>query len=214
MLHSLDQQHSPVSSAPTPAADETDEQLMRRIQHGEEAALAAIHRRHHRLLRMVISRMIYNDHDVDDLVQETLMEIWRHAASYCVDKGNARSWIVTLARRRTIDRIRRMSAYGRAQDRFRQESTTVCESLNLGADEVAAQSERGDALSRMLTNLPQAQQEVVQLAFFNGLSQRQIAAQTGIPLGTIKTRLELGLRKLRSAALAFGELCDNQMTRA
>ena len=158
--------------------------------------------------------MINNDHDVDDLEQECLLEVWRHAANYRVEKGNALGWIVTLVRRRTIDRIRRKTAYGRAQDRFREESTAVCEGMHTGADEVVAQGDRAEAVTRLLAHLPPAQQEVVQLAYYRGLSQREIAAQTGIPLGTIKTRLELGLRKLRAAVLAFGELHDNQMVHA
>ena len=213
MHYSFDQ-HQLNNLAPLTAADQTDEQLMILIQQGDEAALATLHCRHRGLLRTIISRMISNDHDVDDLVQECLLEVWRHAANYRVEKGNALGWIVTLVRRRTIDRIRRKTAYGRAQDRFREESAAACDAMHTGADEVVAQSDRAEAVNRLLAHLPQAQQEVVQLAFYRGLSQRQIAAKTGIPLGTIKTRLELGLRKLRSAVLAFGELRDHQMAHA
>ena len=213
MHYSFDQ-HQLNDLAPLTAAAQTDEQLMALIQQGDEAALATLHARHRGLLRTIISRMISNDHDVDDLVQECLLEVWRHAANYRVEKGNALGWIVTLVRRRTIDRIRRKTAYGRAQDRFREESATVCDAMHTGADEVVAQSDRAEAVNRLLAHLPQAQQEVVELAFYRGLSQRQIAAKTGIPLGTIKTRLELGLRKLRSAVLAFGELRDHQMAHA
>ena len=208
MLYSFDQDQIK-DLAPRPAlADETDEQIMTRMQHGDETALAALLRRHRGLFRTIISRMINNDHDVDDVVQECLLEVWRHAADYRVEKGHALGWIVTLIRRRTIDRIRRKAAYGRAQDRFREASTTVCEAMHSGADEVVAQNDRAEVVTRLLAHLPPAQQEVVQLAYYRGLSQRQIAAQTGIPLGTIKTRLELAMRKLRSAALAFGELRD------
>ncbi len=212
MLYSFDQYH--LKDRPITRADETDEQLMERIQHGDETALASLHRRHHALFRTIISRMINNDHDVDDLVQECLLEVWRHAANYRLEKGHALGWIVTLVRRRTIDRIRRKTAYGRAQDRFRTEVTTVCEATHPGADEQVAQNDRAKEVSRLIANLPEAQQEAVRLAFYRGMTQRQIAAHTGIPLGTIKTRLELALRKLRSAVLAFGELHeDMQMAR-
>lgn len=214
MLYSFDQAYiKELAPLPTAAA-ESDEQLMERMQQGDETALAALHHRHRGLLRTIISRMINNDHDVDDLVQECLLELWRHAGNYRVEKGHALGWIVTLVRRRTIDRIRRKAAYGRAQDRLREESATVCETMHSGADEVVAQNDRAEAVSRLLAHLPPAQQEVVQLAYYRGLSQREIAAHTGIPLGTIKTRLELGLRKLRSAVLAFGELHDDQMMAA
>ena len=197
-----------ITSSPVPASEaHSDEQLMDRIQQGDQSALADLHRRHHALIRSIVGRMIYNDHDVDDLIQECFLEVWRHAGSYCVEKGNALGWIVTLARRRTIDQIRRKSAYGRAQDRFREE-VAVGEANHTGADEEAASSDRAAVVSRLIAKLPDAQQQAVQLAFFRGMTQRQIAAKTGIPLGTIKTRIELAMRKLRSSVLAFGELHD------
>ena len=208
MLHSFEN-YSVSDRVSQPVGEPTDEQLMARIQAGDESALAALHHRHHALVRTIISRIVNNDHDVDDLEQECLLEVWRHAANYRVEKGHALGWIVTLIRRRSIDRIRRKMAYGRAQDRFREETTTACEATHAGADEEAAQSDRAEAVARLIANLPVAQQEAVRLAFYCGMTQRQIAAHTGIPLGTIKTRLELALRKLRSAVLAFGELHED-----
>ena len=189
-----------------PSGEPTDEQLMERIQQGDEDALAALHRRHDGLLRAVISRMIFDSHDVDELVQECLLEVWRHAANYEVGKGRALGWIVTLVRRRSIDRIRRKMAYGRAQERFRDEVAADCDAAFARADEEVAESDRAEAVSRLLSKLPDPQQQAVHFAFYRGMTQRQIAAHTGIPLGTIKTRIELAMRKLRSAVLAFGEL--------
>ena len=208
MLYSFDQ--TQLQNVPELHPGEpTDEQFMANIQQGDETALAALQRRHQALLRTIVGRMINNDSDVDDLVQEILLSIWQHASSYDVQKGKALGWIVTLARRRTIYRIRRKSAYARAQERYREETASDFMGGHLGADEEAAQSDTAGAVGRLLANLPEAQRQAVHLAFFRGLSQRQIAAETGIPLGTIKTRLELAMRKLRSAALAFGELRDH-----
>ena len=184
----------------------TDEQLLQNIQMGDEAALAILHDRHNALLRTLIMRMVNNFQDVDDLVQECLLEIWKHASNYSADKGHALGWIVTLARRRTIDRIRRKSAYSRAQDRFRQESTMECDDDANGADEEVSTKDRAEAVAGLIAKLPEAQQEAVRLTFYCGMTQREIAAHTHIPLGTIKTRLELAFRKLRSSAVAFGEL--------
>jgi len=211
MLYSFDQNQLK-DPAPVILGDFTDEQLMERIHGGDEAALAALHRRHHALIRTIIGRIIGNDHDVDDLEQECLLEIWRRAENYRVEKGYALGWIVTLVRRRTIDRIRRKMAYARAQDRLREESKATCDAMHDGADREAAQRDRADAVARLIANLPVAQQEAVRLAFYRGMTQRQIAAHTGIPLGTIKTRLELALRKLRAAVLAFGELHEDVRT--
>ena len=202
-----DESLPPVAArAPPPSGEPTDEQLMERIRQGDEDALAALHRRHEGLLRAVISRMIFDSHDVDELVQECLLEVWRHAANYEVGKGRALGWIVTLVRRRSIDRIRRKMAYGRAQERFRNEVATDCDASHARADVEVAANDRAEAVSRMLAKLPEPQQQAIQFAFYRGMTQRQIAAHTGIPLGTIKTRIELAMRKLRSSVLAFGEL--------
>ena len=209
MLYSFDhQQLKNVTQPATQVApgEATDEQLMQRIQTGDEEALAALQRRHQPLLRTIVGRMINNDSDVDDLVQEILLAVWHHAASYDAEKGKALGWIVTLARRRTIDRIRRKTAYARAQERYREEAVSVSSAMHTGADEEAAQSDTAGAVAKLIAQLPEAQRQAVHLTYFRGLSQRQIAAQTGIPLGTIKTRLELAMRKLRSAARAFREL--------
>lgn len=209
MLHSFD--HAYINDRVSiNAGDLTDEQCMVRIQNGDETALATLAQRYRGLFRTIISRMINNDQDVDDLEQECLLEIWRHAASYNVEKGQAIGWLVTLLRRRTIDRMRRKSAYYRAQDRFRDESLVVAETALAGADQEAAQQDRAEVVSQLVSRLPAAQEQAVRLAFYRGMTQRQIAAHTGIPLGTIKTRLELALRKLRSAILAFGELHETR----
>jgi RNA polymerase sigma-70 factor (ECF subfamily) len=206
MLYSFENHHLKDAPAETEA---TDEMLMARVQSGDETALALLEHRHHALLRTIISRMIHNDADVDDLVQECMLEVWQRSANYSPEKGHALGWLVTLARRRTIDRLRRKIAYSRAQDRFREASATQADTLDTGADEEAAQSDRAKAVAELITHLPQAQQDVIRLTFYRGLSQREIAATTGIPLGTIKTRIELAIRKLRSSALAFGEFRDD-----
>lgn len=213
MLYSFDHHQiktAAVSTAVLAPGEVTDEQLMQQVQNGDEDSLAALQRRHEALLRTIIGRMVNNDSDVDDLVQEVLLSVWQHAASYDAEKGKALGWIVTLARRRTIDRIRRKSAYSRARDRYRDETVTDHSGLHSGADEEVAQSDTAQVVAQLIEHLPTAQREAIQLTYFRGLSQRQIAATTGIPLGTIKTRLELAMRKLRSAALAFGELRDGR----
>ena len=206
MLYSFDHQHIDHPAQLSPE-EPTGEQLMENIKRGDERSLVLLHSRYHGLLRTIISRVVTNDHDVDEIVQECLLEVWRHATNYDSTKGQALGWLVTLARRRAIDRVRRKSAYGRAQDRFRVEmETDATIATHCGADEEAAQGDTAAVVARLIANLPEAQQQAVELAYFRGMSQRQIAAHTGIPLGTIKTRLELAMRKLRSAALAFGEL--------
>ena len=200
MLYSLDQQT--LSTRPTtPVGEPADEVLMERIQARDDKAIAILYRRHTPLLRSVIGRILNNDCDVDDLLQVVFLEVWRQAAHYDEAKGKALGWIVTLARRRAIDKVRTMQTYFRAQERLREEPEPA---PHLGADEEAAASATAKMFSRVLATLPVLQREALDFAFYRGMSQREIAAHTGIPLGTIKTRLELALRKVRTAIVALG----------
>ena len=192
-----------LQNRPTSASEElTDEEIMVRIQARDDRAIEILYRRHTALLRTVIGRILNNDSDVEDQLQEVFLQVWRNAAHFDAKKGKALGWIVTLARRRAIDRLRKKMAYSRAQERLCAEPEPASYQ---GADDEAAASDTASILSRVIATLPDAQREALNFSFYRGLSQREIAAHTGIPLGTIKTRLELAMRKLRSAALAFGE---------
>lgn len=200
MQYSFDNQqlgNRPVRSI----AEPTDEALMARIQARDDRAIAILYRRHTPLLRSVVGRILNNDADVDDQLQDVFIEVWRQAAHYDVQKGKALGWIVTLARRRTIDRVRKRQAYFRAQERLRAQPEPA---PHHGADEEAAAADTAEIFTRVISTLPVAQREALTFAFYRGLSQREIAAHTGTPLGTIKTRLELALRKVRAAILAQG----------
>jgi len=200
MLHSFDHQtltnrHITITGEPT------DETLMARIQARDDKAIAILYRRHTPLLRAVIRRILNNDCDVDDQLQVVFLEVWRQAAHYDEKKGKALGWIVTLARRRAIDKVRSMQTYSRAQERLREEPEPA---PHLGADEEVAATDTAKIFSRVIATLPVPQREALDFAFYRGFSHREIAAHTGIPLGTIKTRLELALRKVRTAIVALG----------
>jgi RNA polymerase sigma-70 factor (ECF subfamily) len=183
------------------AAEPSDEELMARVQAQDDQAIAILYRRHTPLLRTVIGRILNHNCDVDDQIQEVFLEVWRQAAHYDAAKGKALGWIVTLARRRAIDKLRKKQTYFRAQERLRAEPEPA---PYHGADDEAAASEMAGIFRRVIATLPVLQREALNFAFYRGLSQREIAAHTGIPLGTIKTRLELALRKVRTAIVALG----------
>jgi RNA polymerase sigma-70 factor (ECF subfamily) len=106
--------------------------------------------------------------------------------------------------------VRRIGTYHRCKERFREAVEVEKEgAVHAGADEEVASIDRAAVIRKLIAKLPEAQQEAVHLAFYKGLTQREIAKFTGKPLGTIKTRLELGLRKLRNALVALGEFSDS-----
>lgn len=199
VLMSTEAPMASVAFAPEPAP-ETDEQLMARIQEREPEALAALYDRYSGILKSLIMGVIHNDAEADDLLQEIYMEIWKQAAHYSVQKGKPLGWIVTLTRRRSIDRLRKKQAYARAEERLQNETEQQPEAWvhNSTEDDIQMSDNRRLILG-VLKNLPPAQREAIDLAFYHGMSQREIAAKTGIPLGTIKTRLELGLKKISEA---------------
>ena len=200
MQDSFDDQQ--VANRPIHAACEpTDEELMACIQARDDQAIAILYRRHTAFLRTVVGRILNNDGDVDDQLQEVFLEVWHQAGQYDARKGKALGWIVTLARRRAIDRLRKKQTRFRAEERLRAEPEPP---PYQGADEEVAASDTASIFNRVIATLPVAQRDALHFAFYRGLSQREIAAHTGIPLGTIKTRLELALRKVRTAIVALG----------
>lgn len=191
------QASTPPAPEPPPIGDET---LMARIQERDPQALADLYDRYSGILKSLIMGVIHNDAEADDLLQEIFMEIWNQAAHYSAQKGKPLGWIVTLTRRRSIDRLRKKQAYARAEERLQNETEQQPDAWvhNSTEDDIELSDNRR-LLAAVLKNLPVAQREAIDLAFYHGMSQREIAAKTGIPLGTIKTRLELGLKKISEA---------------
>jgi len=175
----------------------TDESLMADIAGREQSAIGSLFQRHGKTLKKVIYQVLQDEAESDDVLQESILQVWREGKSYSAALGKPLGWLVTIARRRAIDRVRRRAAYCRAKDRFEVYVETEPRSwLQSSTREDNAASDIRHFLEREMKRLPDFQREALQLAFFNGLSHREIAAQTRTPLGTVKTRLELGLRKL------------------
>jgi RNA polymerase sigma-70 factor (ECF subfamily) len=184
-------------AAAEPVADEL---LMRRIARHDPEALAELYDRYGAILKALIVRVVHNEAEADDLLQEVFMQIWRQAKNYSPKKGKTLGWVVTLTRRRAIDRLRKRQAYSRAKERLEEKTELHPEAWihNCIDDDIIFDDIR-EFLSERIENLPPFQKQAIELAYFRGLSQREIAAATQTPLGTIKTRLELGLRKLADA---------------
>ena len=179
------------------ASEPTDEELMQEITDRNPQALKALYGRHGERLRSVVGKVVHEPADADDVLQDILLQIWKEARHYSAKAGRPLGWLVTLARRRAIDRLRRGQAYSRAKERFTDQMPALMPiAAQRRSNDEYAQSDMRKFLERHIRALPLFQGEAVRLAFFNGLSHREIAAATRTPLGTVKTRLELGLQKL------------------
>lgn len=178
-----------------------DQQLMNEVLCRVPGGLERLYKRYRVLLKSIIMQVLHDETEADDVLQEVFLQVWNRAPSYSSGKGKLMSWLCTLARRRAIDRLRQHSAYRRATDRYE----VSCKHFDKAADEshpVEREAFRDDLRSLLhqhLDTLPQNQREVIRLAFFEEKSQREISALTKIPLGTVKTRIELGIKKLSHA---------------
>ena len=173
-----------------------DEVLMKDISHRRHDALTELYGRHSKRLRATIDGVVHEQAEADDVLQEIFLQVWEEAARYSPKAGKPLGWMVTIARRRAIDRLRRRQAYCRARERYEKRVMLDSQVPRRNAGETFVLNDLRKFLKRSIRALPQLQREAVELAFFNGLSHREIAVATKAPLGTVKTRLELGLQKL------------------
>lgn len=165
-----------------------DQNLLDGISRRLPNDLEELYRRYAALLKSVIMRVL---HDV-------FCQVWEHVDHYSATKGKLSSWLCTLARRRAIDRLRQRSAYRRATKRYEisyRHFGNCFERLHTVERQVF-NNDLGFLLRQHLAALPAQQRDVIRMAFFEQKSQREISRLTNIPLGTVKTRIELGLRKL------------------
>src|SRR6266403_1753798 len=175
----------------------TDLDLMRAIQAADPEALSQLYDRYNGILKALILRVVHNEAEADDLLQEIFMEIWNQAKNFSAQRGKPLGWMVTLARRRAIDGLRKKQAYVRAEERLQQETEQQPDAwVHNSTEQEILDGDRGVLIRRVIGVLPPAQQQAIELSFFRGMSQREIAAKTNTPLGTVKTRLELGLKKI------------------
>ena len=175
----------------------SDLELMNAIQAEDPEALSQLYDRYNGILKALILRVVHNEAEADDLLQEIFMEIWNQAKNFSSQKGKPLGWMVTLARRRAIDGLRKKQAYARAEERLQNETEQQPDAWahNTTEEEIVLSDTR-ELIRKVIAGLPPAQQQAIDLAFFRGMSQREIAAKTNTPLGTVKTRLELGLKKI------------------
>ena len=190
----------------------SDEELMQAIIGREQQALDQLYARYRPLISKIVQEILPNEADAEEALQDVFMEIWTRAANFDARKGKPLGWIICMARRRAIDHYRKIRRRGEANEKLRAESDETLGALANGQIMVApADNDRPTAsdlrrfLSRIIGTLPVEQGQVIHLSYFKEMSQREIASRTGIPLGTIKTRLDLALRKLTQKSVQFRE---------
>lgn len=184
---------------PTAASAQSDETLMLRVRDDDPDAFEELYDRYVSLAFRVARSVSHDASRAEEAVQEGFLSIWRGRARYRPESGSVKSWALTLVRRRAIDGLRR-SATGRLVELTGPVPDTE---LASPPDVVVARSEAA-ALRSFMRQLPDTQAEVITLAFFGGLTHKEIACQLALPEGTVKGRMRLGMHKLRSDMATLG----------
>jgi RNA polymerase sigma-70 factor (ECF subfamily) len=177
-----------------------DDDLVHAIARNDEGALAAIYDRYRLILFGLILRILHNREEAEDCLQEVFLQVWRRARDFDESRGRAFTWLVTIARSRALDRLRASGT----RLRLATEVAQVTHDEVGDAAEEAVQSEQAAIVREALAELPEEQRHALLLAYFEGLTQTEIAARLGDPLGTVKTRMRSGMIKLRE--LLHGKL--------
>ena len=171
---------------------ELDNALIRGVAAGDHEAFAEFYDRWSGRLFALIVRILVDRAQSEEVLQEVFLEIWRSASDFSPDRGSARAWLVTLARRRAIDRVRSSQSSRERESRWRDYMPDV----DLTVQQVEDRLE-GEQVRRALEAVGEPYRSTIELAYFTGLTHREIARRTNTPLGTVKTRIRDGMARLR-----------------
>jgi RNA polymerase sigma-70 factor, ECF subfamily len=181
-----------------PAAESQaeDESCLRRIASGDQAAAARLYDRHARALYSLILRILGNETEAEDALQDVFAQAFRQAARYDSHRGVVAAWLLTIARSRAIDRLRARRTRVEAPTGERRALDEMPDAQPDAASTMLDE-ERSRLVREALGELPMLQRVAIELAYYEGLSHSEIAERLEQPLGTVKTRIRLGLLKLR-----------------
>jgi RNA polymerase sigma-70 factor, ECF subfamily len=177
------------SSGVTGAASTSDAALMSRVLANDQNAMAAIFDRYGSLVYSVALRILKDPGNAEDVLQEIFVQVWKNPAKFAEGRGSLPAWLAVVARNRAIDALRQ-----------RKPSEPFGDVVVASPGNVASEVERNRMIEKVrhvMKGLPDGQQRLVELAFFEGLTHSEIAARTGEPLGTVKTRIRTALASLR-----------------
>jgi RNA polymerase sigma-70 factor (ECF subfamily) len=172
----------------------TDVSLVEAIRAGDESAMATLYDRYSSIVYSVGLRVLGDTGAAEDVLQEVFIQLWRNPGVFDASRGNLGAWLAVIARNRAIDRVRK-----------RRPETDIADIVVSVEPDITGDAERARAMEKVraaLGTMPAAQRSALEMAYFEGLTHFEIAAKTGEPLGTIKTRIRTGLLALRKTFVA------------
>jgi RNA polymerase sigma-70 factor (ECF subfamily) len=172
-----------------------DEDLMSLVENGDAEAFAVLYDRHSRAAYSLSYRMMGDRQAAEDLTQEAFLKVWRSAGNYRLDRGSVRTWLLSIVHNRGIDQLRSLASRRRTQDRVEQ-STPRSQPSEAFAE--AWRNRQREQVRAALDTLPAEQLKILELAYFSGYTHVEISNLLDLPLGTVKGRMRLGLKKIRA----------------
>jgi len=178
--------------------NDEDLRLLRRIVQRDQSALSELYDRYSSLIYTMVLRIVKASDEAEDVLQELFMQIWDKAAMFSESKGSVYTWIVTIARRKAIDRLRSKDSLRKGVSAEEEHIMNIPDAAYQTNPMHAAISAEYEKLMRSsLAALSQEQRAVIELSYFDGYTQVQISEKLGVPLGTVKTRMRQGMIRLR-----------------
>jgi RNA polymerase sigma-70 factor (ECF subfamily) len=180
-----------------------DEDLMARVRDGDSAAFEVIYDRHGGVAYSLAYRMCGRKPAAEDVVQEAFLSAWRRASSYDPARGSLRTWLLGIVHHRAVDALRRSGNDGRRRVDVPVEEMDFDAGISVDAEVI--ERDRAGVVRHALSELPAEQSKVIELAYFGGFTHTEIADMLGVPIGTVKGRMRLGLTKMRTRFEPLGE---------
>lgn len=178
-----------------PMQPNPDSALIERMMSGEEAALSTIYDRYSAMLFGMLMRILRDKQAAEEVLQDLFWQLWRNAAQFDPNRGSLAAWLLIIGRNRAISRLRGPANREVLEGTDGLYADTFVSNQNI--EEEASRTELRQQLTAALSKLPAEQRRAVELAYFEGLTQSEIASRTGSPLGTVKTRVRTAMKSLK-----------------
>lgn len=176
----------------------TDAELLIRTGQGDSESLRQLYQRFGGVLFSTAYRVLNNAKDAEDVVQEAFVQIWDKASLFDLRRGKPLTWAMTLTRNKAIDRLRRVQRRTRLHDEMATETAVWEQTHERDSSDVAASHDTQRIVRNAVIQLSPDQRRAIELAFFGGMTQHEVAKKLGEPLGTVKARIRRGMMKLRT----------------